>query len=87
MTGRYAGARSLCYGTALLLAPLVSTPLYRLSPDLLWGACAAVCLGAAAVMTPFRPFQPQRVSKHSSICAFRSQGNVSLPDIPQMHLV
>ena len=33
-TGAYAGARSLCYGTALLLAPLAGTALYRLSPPL-----------------------------------------------------
>jgi MFS family permease len=51
MTGRYAGARSLCYGTALLLAPLAGTALYGLSPALLWGGCAAAGIGAAAVIT------------------------------------
>ena len=50
-TGAYAGARSLCYGTALLLAPLVGTALYRLSPALLWSACGAAGLCAAAVIT------------------------------------
>jgi MFS family permease len=52
MTGRYAGARSLCYGTALLLAPLAGTAFYHLSPALLWGACAGVGVCAAAVITP-----------------------------------
>jgi MFS family permease len=62
-TGAYAGARSLCYGTALLLAPLAGTALFRLSPALLWGACAAVGLCAAAVITPLRrhPPSPSRV--------------------------
>lgn len=52
MTGRYAGARSLCYGTALLFAPLAGTTLYHLSPALLWGACAAAGVCAAAVISP-----------------------------------
>src|SRR6266487_2310849 len=52
MTGRYAGARSLCYGLALLLAPLAGTALYNLSPAALWGACAAAGICAAAVITP-----------------------------------
>lgn len=52
MTGHYAGARSLCYGTALLLAPLAGTALYHLSPALLWSACVAVGICAAAVITP-----------------------------------
>lgn len=52
MTGRYAGARSLCYGTALLLAPLAGTALYHLSPVLLWCACAALGVCAAAVIIP-----------------------------------
>jgi MFS family permease len=52
MTGRYAGARSLCYGSALLLAPLASTALYHLSPALLWGCCAAAGICAAAAITP-----------------------------------
>jgi MFS family permease len=52
MTGRYAGARSMCYGTALLIAPLAGAALYRLSPTLLWGTCAAAGICAAAVITP-----------------------------------
>ncbi len=51
-TGRIAGARSLCYGTAMLLAPLAGTALYRLSPALLWGGCAAAGICAAAAITP-----------------------------------
>jgi MFS family permease len=54
MTGRYAGARSLCYGTALLLAPLAGAALYRLNPDALWAACAATGTCAAAVIAPRR---------------------------------
>lgn len=52
MTARYAGARSLCYGTALLLAPLAGTSLYRVSPGALWAACAAAGISAAAVTAP-----------------------------------
>jgi MFS family permease len=52
MTGRYAGTRSLCYGTALLLAPLAGAALYNLSPAVLWGACAAAGICAAAVIAP-----------------------------------
>ena len=54
MTARYAGARSLCYGTALLLAPLAGTSLYRVSPGVLWAGCAAAGISAAAVMAPRR---------------------------------
>lgn len=49
LTGHYAGARSLCYGLALLLAPLAGTALYRISPASLWVACGVAGLGAAAV--------------------------------------
>jgi aryl-alcohol dehydrogenase-like predicted oxidoreductase/predicted MFS family arabinose efflux permease len=52
MTGRYAGARSFCYGLALLLAPLAGTALYGLSPAALWPACGAAGICAAAVITP-----------------------------------
>jgi MFS family permease len=52
MIGRYAGTRSLCYGTALLLAPLAGLALYNLSPALLWAGCAAAGICAAAVISP-----------------------------------
>jgi MFS family permease len=52
MAGRYAGTRSLSYGTALLLAPLAGTALYSLSPALLWAACAAAGICAAVIITP-----------------------------------
>lgn len=52
MTARYAGARSLCYGAALLLAPLAGTALYQLSPGVLWAACAAAGISAAAIIAP-----------------------------------
>lgn len=55
MTGRYAGARSFCYGLALLLAPLAGTALYHLNPTLLWAACGAAGICAAAIITPRRP--------------------------------
>ncbi len=56
MTARYAGARSFCYGLALLLAPLAGTPLYHLNPALLWAACGAAGICAAAIIiTPRRP--------------------------------
>jgi MFS family permease len=50
MTGRYAGARSLCYGLALLLAPLAGTALFAANPALLWGACCLASICAAAVI-------------------------------------
>jgi MFS family permease len=50
MTGRYAGARSLCYGLALLLAPLAGTALLAANPALLWGACCLTGICAAAVI-------------------------------------
>ena len=49
-TGRYAGARSLCFGTALLLAPLAGTALFNVSPAALWGACAAAGACAAVII-------------------------------------
>jgi polyisoprenoid-binding protein YceI/predicted MFS family arabinose efflux permease len=55
MTGRYAGARSFCYGLALLLAPLAGTALYNLSPVVLWAACGAAGVSAAAIIIPRRP--------------------------------
>jgi MFS family permease len=54
MTGRYAGARSFCYGLALLLAPLAGTALYHLSPAVLWNACGAAGICAAAIITRHR---------------------------------
>jgi MFS family permease len=50
-TGRYAGARSVCFGTALLVAPLAGTALYHLSPGVLWGACAAAGACAAVIIS------------------------------------
>ena len=76
MTGRYAGARSLCYGAALLLAPLTGTALYRLSPALLWGACAAAGICAAAVITP--PPTRRQPSGHSP---GRSRPSGNLPEL------
>ncbi len=55
MTGRYAGARSFCYGLALLLAPLAGTALYNLNPAVLWAACGAAGICAAAIIAPRRP--------------------------------
>jgi MFS family permease len=51
LTGRYAGTRSLAYGLALLVAPLVGTALYSLDPAALWLACAAAGGVTAAIMT------------------------------------
>lgn len=50
MTGRYAGARSFCYGLALLLAPLVGIPLYNLNPGVLWASCGAAGACAAVII-------------------------------------
>jgi MFS family permease len=80
MTGRYAGARSLCYGTALLLAPLAGAALYHLGPVLLWVACGGVGICAATVITttpaglrtqlrPLRHFGSPRASQASPACS------------------
>jgi hypothetical protein len=53
----------MCYGTALLLAPLVGTVLYNLSPGALWGTCAAAGACAAAVITP-RHRHPSTAANH-----------------------
>lgn len=53
--GRYAGARSFCYGVALLLAPIAGAALYQLQPVILWLSCAAAGICAAMVIgTPWR---------------------------------
>jgi len=64
MIGRYAGARSLCYGAALLLAPLAGTTLYDLNPALFWSACGAAAMLAAVVMAP-PPAGPRRTRTSS----------------------
>jgi MFS family permease len=63
MTGRYAGTRSLCYGLALLLAPLAGTALFAASPAMLWGACgiAGICAAVIARL-PCRPGHAGTVS-------------------------
>ena len=65
MNGRYAGARSMCYGTALLLAPLAGTVLYNTGPGALWGTCAAAGVCAAAVIIP-RHRHPAAASRMKS---------------------
>jgi MFS family permease len=72
MTGRYAGTRSLCYGTALLLAPLAGTALYNLSPAVLWAACTVAGICAAAVIAPWPPLTCPR---------FRTPGNPGMPGV------
>ena len=86
MIGRYAGTRSLCYGTALLLAPLAGTAMFSLSPALLWAGCAAAGICAAAVIGPRpRPARaPDRVPVPSA--AARGSGRAvdrGLPDLGQ----
>jgi MFS family permease len=58
MTSRYAGARSFCYGLALLVAPLTGTTLYNLDPPVLWAACGAVGICAAAISISRRNAAP-----------------------------
>lgn len=50
-SGRYAGARSFCYGVALLLAPLIGTALYQVRPTILWISCAATGIVAAMIVS------------------------------------
>jgi MFS family permease len=74
MTARYAGARSLCYGTALLLAPLAGTTLYRLHPDALWAVCAAAGITASVITLRHRP--PSHASR---LPAAAAGGTGSIP--------
>jgi MFS family permease len=48
MRGRYAGALGLAWGASGLLAPLLGTSLYALSPSLTSACCLGAGLGAAA---------------------------------------
>jgi MFS family permease len=66
MTGRYAGARSFCYGLALLLAPLTGTALYHLNPALLWAACGAAGI-CAAVTIAARPPGSRRTATSGAL--------------------
>ncbi|WP_158684603.1 MFS transporter [Amycolatopsis orientalis] len=50
--GRYAGLRSLAYGTALLIAPAFGTALYAWAPAAVWPACTAIGLAAGALVLP-----------------------------------
>jgi MFS family permease len=50
--GRYAGLRSLAYGTAMLIAPSGGTTLYRHDPRLVWWLSVAVGLAAAVTLLP-----------------------------------
>lgn len=73
-TGRYAGARSFCYGTALLLAPLAGTALYNLNPVVLWAACSAAGICAAAIITPRRPGLHRAAASGRSRCPGGTRG-------------
>lgn len=84
--GGYAGARSFCYGLALLLAPLGST-LYSLNPAILWAACGAagICAGAISShagsscgLVPHPSANPQGGS-HDSPHRSNTAGNRSRP--------
>lgn len=58
LSGRYAGARSFCYGVALLVAPLAGTALYQLHPTILWMSCGVAGIVAAVIIRP-RPDDKQ----------------------------
>jgi hypothetical protein len=49
--GRYAGVRSLAYGTAMLIAPAAGTALYH-HPQLIWWLSLTAALAAGAVLLP-----------------------------------
>jgi len=51
--GRWAGTRSLAYGTAMLGGPLLGTTCYEWSPTLVWAGCLACgALAALAIEHP-----------------------------------
>lgn len=55
LRGRYQGAWGTSFGIALVVAPIVGTALYTVSPDGLWVACGlAGLLSAALVLAPVR---------------------------------
>jgi MFS family permease len=51
LVGRYAGAQSLAFGLAFMLAPLAGTALYAVSPRLLWLTCFTGGLLGAALLS------------------------------------
>ena len=52
--GRYAGLRSLAYGTALLIAPAAGTALYTWHPAAVWAACLITGITAGLIVLPDR---------------------------------
>jgi MFS family permease len=50
--GRYAGLRSLAYGSALLIAPTAGTALYAWHPAAVWTACLITGVTAGLIIIP-----------------------------------
>jgi MFS family permease len=50
MRGRYAGVFGMTFGLALVVGPPAGTAVSAASPGVLWSACAALGLLAAALM-------------------------------------
>jgi MFS family permease len=53
-TGRYAGARSLSFALAYVVAPLVGTALYEATPRILWAACLGMGTFSAVLLATAR---------------------------------
>ncbi|HEU4565487.1 MAG TPA: MFS transporter, partial [Gemmatimonadaceae bacterium] len=64
MRGRYQAAFGLCHSVGLVIAPAAGTALYERSPALLWGACGALGVVAAALILTSPARAPLPVSGH-----------------------
>lgn len=61
--GRYAGARSLCFALAYVVAPLVGTAIYDASPPMVWASCFVFGSASAALLAWVRSVGgPHRVA-------------------------
>jgi MFS family permease len=52
--GRYAGARSLSFALAYVVAPLVGTAIYGVSPPMVWASCFVFGSASAALLARVR---------------------------------
>jgi hypothetical protein len=77
--GRYAGLRSLVYGTALLIAPTAGTALYTWHPAAVWAACLVTGVTAGLVVLPDRRRAGRGAANGAARAAAQPSGR--LPDL------
>jgi MFS family permease len=77
--GRYAGLRSLAYGTALLIAPAAGTALYTWHPAAVWAACLVTGVAAGLIVLPDRRRAGRGAASGAPRAAAQPSGR--LPDL------